>query len=145
MQKLKWAQVLNCKNLENENGRSYTSSNGALGTVTKYFEIWIENLDLDLTIEALQKPCLLGTARMIRKVLDVKWKKKSTIPKTTGWCPLSWHFLPGNNIRPESQEKIIMIIIIIIIIVIIIIIIIIIIMNNNNTHNNKKNKNNNIK
>ena len=45
---------------------------GALGTVTKYFEIWIENLDLDLTVEALQKPCLLGTVRMIRKVLDVK-------------------------------------------------------------------------
>ena len=45
---------------------------GALGTVTKRFEKWIEKLDLDLTIEALQKPCLLGTARMIRKVLDVK-------------------------------------------------------------------------
>ena len=38
---------------------------GALGTVTKHFEIWIEKLDLDLTIEALQKPCLLGTARII--------------------------------------------------------------------------------
>ena len=32
---------------------------GALGTVTKHFEKWIEKLDLDLTIEALQKPCLL--------------------------------------------------------------------------------------
>ena len=21
-------------------------------------------------------------------------KKKATIPKTTGWCPLLWHFLP---------------------------------------------------
>ena len=30
-----------------------------LGTVTKHFEKWIEKLDLDLTIEALQKPCLL--------------------------------------------------------------------------------------
>ena len=45
---------------------------GALGTVTKHFEKWIEKLDLDLTIEALQKPCLLGTARTIRKVLDIK-------------------------------------------------------------------------
>ena len=45
---------------------------GALGTVTKHFEKWIEKLDLDLTIEALQKACLLGTARIIRKVLDMK-------------------------------------------------------------------------
>ena len=45
---------------------------GALGTVTKHFEKWIEKLDLDLTIEALQKPRLLGTARIIRKVLDIK-------------------------------------------------------------------------
>ena len=49
---------------------------GALATVTKHFEKWIEKLDFDLTIEALQKPCLLGTARVIRKVLDMKWKKK---------------------------------------------------------------------
>ena len=44
---------------------------GALRTVTKYFEKWIEKLDLDLTIEALQNPCLLGTAKIIRKVLDI--------------------------------------------------------------------------
>ena len=45
---------------------------GALGTATKDFEKWIEKLDLDLTIEALQKPCLLGTARIIGKALDIK-------------------------------------------------------------------------
>ena len=45
---------------------------GALGTVTKHFEKWIEKLDLDLTIEALQKPYLLEPARIIRKVLDMK-------------------------------------------------------------------------
>ena len=45
---------------------------GELGTVTKHFEKWIEKLGLDLTIEALQKPFLLGTARIIRKVLDMK-------------------------------------------------------------------------
>ena len=43
---------------------------GALGTVTKHYEKWKEKLDLNLTIEGLQKPCLLGTARIIRKVLD---------------------------------------------------------------------------
>ena len=47
---------------------------GALGTVTKHFEKWVEKLHLDLTIEALQKPCLLVTARIIRKVLDMKWE-----------------------------------------------------------------------
>ena len=64
------------------------------------------------------KPCLLGTARIIQKVkvLDLKWKK-AAIPKTTGWCPLLWHFLPGNNIRPESKE-------------------IMIVINNNNGNNN---------
>ena len=36
---------------------------GALGTVTKHFEKWIEKLDLDLTTEGLQNPCLLGAAR----------------------------------------------------------------------------------
>ena len=45
---------------------------GGLGTVTKHLEKWIEKLDLDLTKEALQKPYLLGTARIIRKVLDMK-------------------------------------------------------------------------
>ena len=50
---------------------------GALGTVTKHFEKWIEKLDMDLTIEALQKPCLLGTLRIIRKVFDMKFFKKS--------------------------------------------------------------------
>ena len=45
---------------------------GALGTVIKHFEKCIEKLYLDLTIEALQKPCLLGTARIIGKALDIK-------------------------------------------------------------------------
>ena len=45
---------------------------GSLGTVTKHFEKQIEKLDLNFTIEALQKPYLLGTAKTIRKVLDMK-------------------------------------------------------------------------
>ena len=44
----------------------------ALGTVTKDFKKWIEKLALDLTVEALRKPCLLGTTRIIGKVLDMK-------------------------------------------------------------------------
>ena len=45
---------------------------GTLQTVTKHFEKWIEKSDFDLTIEALQNPCLLGTLRIIRNVLDMK-------------------------------------------------------------------------
>ena len=45
---------------------------GALGTVAKHFEKRVEKLDLELTIEALQKPCVIGTARVIRKILDMK-------------------------------------------------------------------------
>ena len=45
---------------------------GALGTVTKHFKKLTEKLDLDLTIEVLQKSCLFGTVRIIRKVLDMK-------------------------------------------------------------------------
>ena len=39
---------------------------GALETVTQHFKKWIEKLDLHLAIKALQEPCLLGTARVIR-------------------------------------------------------------------------------
>ena len=45
---------------------------GVLGSVTKQFEKWIQKLDLEITVEMLQKPSLLGTARIIQKVLDMK-------------------------------------------------------------------------
>ena len=45
---------------------------GALGTVTKHFEKWIQKLDLQFPIKGIQKPCLPGTVRIIRKVLDMK-------------------------------------------------------------------------
>ena len=43
---------------------------GALGTVSKHFEEWVEKFDLDLVIEALQKPCLIEMAQIIRKVSE---------------------------------------------------------------------------
>ena len=81
----------------------------ALGTVTKHFEKWIDKLDLDQTSEALHKLCLLGTTRIIRKVLDMKSEKKkkkeTTISKKTVWCLLLCNFLLGNNIRPERKRN----------------------------------------
>ena len=52
----------------------------------------------------------------------MKKKKEAIIPKTSGWCLLLWHSLPGNNIRLESEEIIIIIMTIIIIIIKIVII-----------------------
>ena len=45
---------------------------GALGTVTRKFDKWVKKLELDCPVELLQKACLLGSARVIRKVLDMK-------------------------------------------------------------------------
>ena len=43
---------------------------GALGTITTKFEKYIESLGIEITIEHVQKSALLGTARIIRKVLS---------------------------------------------------------------------------
>ena len=43
---------------------------GALGTVTKNAAKYLEEIDFKSGLDPLQKACLLGTARIIRKVLD---------------------------------------------------------------------------
>ena len=43
---------------------------GALGTVSTKFESWVKMIGVDCPVELLQKACLLGTARLIRKVLS---------------------------------------------------------------------------
>ena len=43
---------------------------GALGTIGKNFEGWLKKIEIECSIELLQKACLLGTAKIIRKVLD---------------------------------------------------------------------------
>ena len=43
---------------------------GALGTVSTKFEAWVKFIGVDCPVELLQKACLLGTARIIRKVLS---------------------------------------------------------------------------
>ena len=48
---------------------------GAIGTVTKHVEKLIAKLDLDLAIESLQKSCLFGTVRIIRKGVGYEMKK----------------------------------------------------------------------
>ena len=43
---------------------------GALGTITTKFEKSIESLGTEIRIEHIQKSALLGTTRIIRKVLS---------------------------------------------------------------------------
>ena len=43
---------------------------GALGTVSKRFHLYLKKAGLDGSILPLQKACLLGTARIIRTVMD---------------------------------------------------------------------------
>ena len=44
---------------------------GALGSVTKDFERWIRKLGIAYNIGVMQKTALLGTARILRKVLEL--------------------------------------------------------------------------
>ena len=43
---------------------------GAFGTVSKDTEKWLEEIGVTRRLESLQRACLLGTARILRKVLD---------------------------------------------------------------------------
>ena len=88
----------------------------ALGTVTKHFEKWIDKLDLDQTSEALHKLCVLGTTRIIRKVLDMKSEKKRKkklqyLRKLFGVCYCAIFYL---EITSDLRGKEIIIIIVII-------------------------------
>ena len=44
---------------------------GALGCISKGFSGWMETLGIKLDVGMLQKSVLLGTARILRKVLDM--------------------------------------------------------------------------
>ena len=44
---------------------------GALGSVTKGFDGWIGKLGIPFNVGVMQKTALLGTARILRKVLEM--------------------------------------------------------------------------
>ena len=44
---------------------------GALGCISKGFSRWMDILSIKLSIGMVQKSVLLGTARILRKVLDI--------------------------------------------------------------------------
>ena len=43
---------------------------GALGTIGKDFENWLQKIEIECSTEVLQAACLIGTAKILRKVLD---------------------------------------------------------------------------
>ena len=43
---------------------------GALCIISKKFEKWVEKLEINVQIPLLQKACLLGAAKILRKVVD---------------------------------------------------------------------------
>ena len=44
---------------------------GALGVISDKFERYMEKLDVKIAMEIIQKTALLGTARILRKVLSL--------------------------------------------------------------------------
>ena len=43
---------------------------GALETISKDIEKWLAEIGVTCRLESLRRACLLGTARILRKVLD---------------------------------------------------------------------------
>ena len=68
-----------CQDLKREIGRLWKLKMaelvpvviGALGIVTKEFDGWIEKLGITNNVGVMQKTALLGTARILRKVLEM--------------------------------------------------------------------------
>ena len=68
-----------CQDLKRETGRLWKLTTvevvpvvkGALGSVTKEFDGWTEKLGLTNNVGVMQKIALLGTARILRKVLEM--------------------------------------------------------------------------
>ena len=54
---------------------------GALGTLPRDLMKWLEVIDAAGMLNVLQNACLLGSARILRRVLDIKIQQ---IPKVIG-------------------------------------------------------------
>ena len=46
---------------------------GALGSVSTQIEKWLQMIEMQNYFQLLQKACLLGSARILRKVIDLEW------------------------------------------------------------------------
>ena len=65
-------EILKCWNKEVDKVMILPIVIGVLGSVTNNVRKNLDKVDLHLGVDAIQKTCLLGTARILRKVLDTK-------------------------------------------------------------------------
>ena len=74
------------QDLKRENGRLWKLKMvevvpvviGALGSVTKGFDRWIGKLGIPFNNGVMQKTALLGTARILKKVLEM-WRRDNSV------------------------------------------------------------------
>ena len=78
--KTKELEKVECyQDLKREIGRIWECRNvcivpifiGALGTLSKNFSSWAAKIEVEEKIDMMQKACVLGTAKIIRNVLDI--------------------------------------------------------------------------
>ena len=58
------------KEYGNQRSGDCTSDSRSVGYHLKKFEKWVEKLEINVQIPLLQKACLVGTGKVLRKVLD---------------------------------------------------------------------------
>ena len=67
----------------------------ALGMITKKFEGYIKECDDNIRIEVIQKTTLLGSARILRKVLSMKDTENEALKPLVACCYLLSRNLPN--------------------------------------------------
>ena len=80
---------------------------GALGVISEKLERHMEKLDVKIAMKMIQKTALLGTARILRKVLSIKRHRRGNFEN------LGDLLLPARKNKKEQRAYLTMIIIII--------------------------------
>ena len=70
---------------------------GALGCVSKNLGKWIDKLGIKVKTECLQKTALLGTSRILRKVLGVLGTRRKNLRDP-------WSLAKNNNSNNNCQQ-----------------------------------------
>ena len=78
---------------------------GALGTVSKDTEKWLAKAGVTYRLEALQRVCLLGTARMLRSLRHLRsWAVTRCLRKTPASHPEAVFNNNNNNNSNNSNN-----------------------------------------
>ena len=78
---------------------------GSLGNVTKNLDKWLGKLNVKISISLLHKTTLLGTARILRRVLELQSteEENSKGPLVMGYDPLPWE--ANRKKRSSSSQR----------------------------------------